>query len=449
VSKKKDVVAGFLKKIVLRWPFPAEARADASLLEQAIVLVLMRHMKQSAAESSLDSLRKYYEDWNEARVSQVQEIASYLKSGSRKKGVDLLRENTAAARSIKTLLQEVFQQTHGIDLVELSEDPSSAAKVVGQMPFLGLAAGSYLMRMAEGGELPANTRVVRVFDRLGLLARTASMKKARLLLQDLVPKGKELDFTMAFHEIAELYCDARKPACHDCPLVDDCPFGKKVFKDWQVQQTKLAAQRKKEEARRVLAEKKDAERVKRDEERDRKRVEAAAKKFAREDARRRKVAAAAAAKTAAIKKREDDRKKSIAAEKKAAIKAKAAAAKKKKSDAAKKKADAAKKKADAAKKKAAAAAKKKAASKKKPAKKAPAKKKPAAKKKKPAAKKAPAKKKPAAKKKSAAKKKPAPKKKSAPKKKPAPKKAPAKKKPAAKKKAAKKKVTKKKTTRKR
>jgi adenine-specific DNA glycosylase len=127
--------------------------------------------------------------------------------------------------------------------------------------------------------------LVRVLDRLGLISRTASAKKARDVIEPLVPEGEDLAFTTGFGEIADRWCLPTKPTCWECVLVEECPFGRKTFQEWKVSQARLEVQRQKEEARRAILEKKEAA------------------KRAREDARAAKKAAIEAARA----QREKDR----------------------------------------------------------------------------------------------------------------------------------------------
>ena len=83
------------------------------------------------------------------------------------------------------------------------------------------------------------------------------MRKARTRIEPLVPKGDHRAFAVHFGRVVEKWCDARKPTCWECPLVGDCDFGKRVERDWKVQQKRLAAQRKKEAARLEAQRKKD------------------------------------------------------------------------------------------------------------------------------------------------------------------------------------------------
>jgi adenine-specific DNA glycosylase len=313
LTKKTDVPR-LIGLVPQRWPIPSPPIPGDTLVDKGVVMIFTRHMPQPAAEASLASLKKVYEDWNEARVSQVQELAALIKPG--KGGKAGLKLSLEAAASLKTYLQEVFQQTHGMTLSELVEDPAGAVKQILQMPFLGIASASYLLWLANEGKIPIHGGLVRVLDRIGLIQRSGSGKKGRELIEPLVPEGKGPEFLIAFGEVADRWCDSRRPLCHECPLVNDCRFGKKAFKEWQALQVRLEVQRKRDEARRLDQERKDAARAKREEARAKKKAEAEAKKKAREADRRRKAHEAEIAKMRAKAQRKAQTAKKVTVQKK-------------------------------------------------------------------------------------------------------------------------------------
>lgn len=315
MSKKTELVSSYLKKIKPAWPVP-EPLPDANLLEQGMFAVLRRGTSADKAKTALKNLKSNYPDWNELRIAQVQEISGYLKLG--KKGSEL-------ARDVKTYLQEVFQNSHGLDLEFLRDDLVAGARFASELTFLGFATANYLLWLAADRTLPVSPEMVRVLDRLDLISRTASMRKARAAIEPIIPNGDVLTFATSIGEVASNWCH-KKPVCHLCPLVDDCKFGMKTFKEWKVQQARLAAQRKKEEARREAQRQKDEARRLREEERERKRAEAEAKKKSKELERRRRIESNKRKAEEKKRAREDAQRKRAEA-KQAAAKKKEAAAK--------------------------------------------------------------------------------------------------------------------------
>lgn len=279
MTKKTDQVLELLAKVELPSGVP-EPPKEGSLLERGMILALLAHMSPQRAEAVVATLKKAYVDWNEARVAQAQELAQHLAGKSGKAG-ERGAKLVPAANAIKAYLQEVFQRTHGLDLEFLRGDAAAAAKVVTAMPMLGNYLGSVLLYLADA-EQPVTASTVRVLDRLGLLSRTSSVKKAREAMGPLIPPDQALRFAAGFGYVADRWCDARKPTCWECVLVESCPTGKKVFRDWKVQQERLALQRAREETKRVALEAKEAARRERDAERQRKRDAAALLKAERE-----------------------------------------------------------------------------------------------------------------------------------------------------------------------
>lgn len=269
-TKKSDRISKLLSSVELRTELPGSL-ADRTLLEHGMFAVLLRHMAAPKALSALSSMSKAFPDWNELRVSQAQEIADAMapRSKSKTRNASLLE----AARAAKEYLFQVFQETHGLDLEFMRTDPSSGVKQLSAIPVLGNELAAYLAWVAEDHALPVSGGIVRVLDRLGAMARTSSMKKARESLEPLVDAQDALRFGMVVGMVADRWCDSRKPTCWECPLAPDCPMGKKVSKDWEAQQKRLAIQRAKEEARAEVARKKEAARLAREAEKERKRLE--------------------------------------------------------------------------------------------------------------------------------------------------------------------------------
>jgi hypothetical protein len=248
------------------------------------------------------------------------------------------------AVAVKDYLQEVFQITHGLELEFLREDAQAAGKWLQQMPYLSMTGASYVLWVAQDGELPIDPALMKILDRLDLISRTNSLTKAKSQIEPLVPAGKGLEFTLAFHEVAERWSDPGKPIYEEFEVLREVAFGKKAFQERQTQLARAEAQKKRELARQKEQDRKDRARRDREEARERKRLEAEEKK--REKERKRKEAIEAKKRERELKKQkqleEQRKKKEEAVKKKAAAKKKAAEDKKK--AAAKKKASAAKKK---------------------------------------------------------------------------------------------------------
>jgi len=253
-----------------------------TLLEIGFLCVLYRRLSESAADKTLSGLAAAYPDWNELRVSQTQEFQHLIQTKSTELAV-------LVARDVREYLQEIYQKIHGFNLDVIKGDIAEAARFASNLPFLGASAGHYVLSLACPGELPVSPAIVRTLDRLGMAKRTSSIKKAQAGIESWVPESMRRDFAIRLGFVVEKWCDAKKPLCWQCPLVQSCPFGKKTERDWKQSQRRLEMQRARDEER----QRKDAEKERRRAAADEKRRMIAK---AKDDARRIREAARAKAK---------------------------------------------------------------------------------------------------------------------------------------------------------
>lgn len=271
MSEKSQRLADLLAKVpATEIPFPAlEGKA---LLEIGFLCVVQRRLSETAAEKTLAAVKGTFPDWNELRVSQVQEFQHLVQTKSPEVAVQV-------ARDVREFLQEIYQKIHGFNLDALKGDIAEAARFASHLPFLGTSVGHYLLHLACPDELPVSPAIVRTLDRLGFAKRTSSMKKAQAGIENFVPEGLRRDFAIKLGLVVEKWCDAKKPLCWSCPLVTSCPFGKKVEREHKQLQKRLEVQRVRDE-----------ERQKKDLEKERKRAAAEEKRKlvlkAKDDARR-------------------------------------------------------------------------------------------------------------------------------------------------------------------
>ncbi len=278
MSEKAKKIADLLDRIGPGdWKPPSDAIARESgfnLLQLGLFSTLTRVLSDTQAEKTVRNLAGAYPDWNELRVSQIQEFEQLVDS---KNG----EQRSRAANAVREYLQEVFQKNHGFDLEFLRADLNEAGRFVAQLPFLGSNASHWLLWHATAGQVPVSPSIVRILDRLGLIKRTSSMQKAQELLENHVPSEIRAEFAARFGQVIDRWCRAKDPICWECVLVEVCPHGRKVQREWKVQQRRLLQQRKRDEER----ERKEAEKRRKDEERARKRAEAEQKRRAAESAR--------------------------------------------------------------------------------------------------------------------------------------------------------------------
>lgn len=255
---------------------PSLSFEGKKLIEIGFLCVLTRRLSPSAAEKTMVALQLAYPDWNELRVSQVQEFRHLVQT----KNDELA---ATVAHDVREYLQEVFQKVHGFDLEPLRGDLAEAARFASQLTFIGATAGHLLLHLACPDELPISPAIARTLDRLGIIKRTTSLKKAQAAVESLVPPAERADFALRMGRVIESWCDAKKPICWDCPLCPSCPHGKKVEREWKATQRRVELQRQRDEERALKEAEKERKRAAAEEKR---RLIAKAK----DDARKAKLA---------------------------------------------------------------------------------------------------------------------------------------------------------------
>ena len=87
--KKSEFVKRLLVEVKLRGSYPKRRKAGFSLLEEGVKAVLMRHLPEKKAESSVAALRDGFVDWNRSedgtRLNSSHVVISYAGCRLKKK----------------------------------------------------------------------------------------------------------------------------------------------------------------------------------------------------------------------------------------------------------------------------------------------------------------------------------------------------------------------------
>ena len=101
-----------------------------------------------------------------------------------------------------------------------------------ELPGVGRKTANVVLGNAFGKNIGVvvDTHVTRLANRLGLTKHKIDAVKIEQDLMQVVPQD---DWTLFAHLLihhGRAICQARKPRCTQCPLLDDCPAGKKFIK---------------------------------------------------------------------------------------------------------------------------------------------------------------------------------------------------------------------------
>src|SRR5262249_29159111 len=148
-----------------RFPLPAaESPAEPRpLLEELIYAICREGSTAADADAGYARLRKAFIDWNEVRVSTVQEVADVLRP---------LSGSGTRAKRIIGLLQEVFEQAYTFDLGDLGKKglKDTARKLRFYKEGVNDYAVAWVIQRTLGGHaIPLDEPTLRVLRRLGVV----------------------------------------------------------------------------------------------------------------------------------------------------------------------------------------------------------------------------------------------------------------------------------------
>ncbi len=203
----------------LRKKFGARAEyAKKDALDQIIFHVLLLNAPASAAEKAFSALKSDYVDWNEVRVTSLDEIASVLKS----KG-----SSANEAPSIKEFLQKLYLTSHTITAEPLQNlSPKRAREFLKSTT--ELAEEQIIEILLEPLNMPitpVNNAIRQALIRLGISRKGATLIQAQSGFTAIAANGKPATAYRLLRVLTRDFCREEEQLCRKCPVKKHCPTG--------------------------------------------------------------------------------------------------------------------------------------------------------------------------------------------------------------------------------
>lgn len=198
---------------------------DLDPLSELVSSLLSHRTTNRASGRAFRRLRERFGSWEAVRDAPVAEVEAAV-------GECTWPEQKAPR--IQEVLREIGARRGGdLSLDFLGELPVAEARAwleslrgVGPKTSAAVLLFSRLRRPA----LPVDSHHHRVAARLGLIAPNVAVGPAHRLLEAQLPAGWSAQQVYDNHEALMLHgqrcCFFRDPACHRCPVLDLCPFGR-------------------------------------------------------------------------------------------------------------------------------------------------------------------------------------------------------------------------------
>ena len=222
-TNKQQVLAFAQTALKKKFPAPPEPE-KRPVLEEVLYAVLREGVPSAAADAGFAKLKAAFFDWNEVRVSSVQEVADALAG---------LPDAGPKAERVVGFLQEVFEERYSFDLSDVSKKGlKQAAKQLARYKggVTDFVVAWVTQRSFGGHAVPLDGPTLRVLRRLGVVDEDADDPEAvRASVEHYVPKARGYEFTEELIQHATAICVEGVPYCPQCPLKSECPTGQELL----------------------------------------------------------------------------------------------------------------------------------------------------------------------------------------------------------------------------
>lgn len=190
---------------------------EGELLERALLEILTNGSSGKTGEAALAKLRNAFVDWNEARVSTLQEITACI-------GKPPAAE--AQANAVRGLLQALFRECNEVCMDPLREaSPSDARAFIEQVEGVEPAVGYRILMVVLGHAcVPVTPEIARVCARLDLVREDYDEEQMQKRLERILAKAQMPAFLHVMLHHARATCLADKPKCKQCALRKECAY---------------------------------------------------------------------------------------------------------------------------------------------------------------------------------------------------------------------------------
>jgi endonuclease-3 len=196
-------------------PLPARPLEDP--VDTLVETVLSQSTTGANRRRAFESLREKFRDWKDVRDAPAAAVEDAIRAGG------LARVKT---RRIQAALRAIAP-TGRVSLAWLgSLDDEAAEAALTALDGVGPKTARCVLLFALGRDVfPADTHVLRVLGRIGVLPARVSGEKAHRLLTPLVPRGRALPLHLHLIRHGREVCRAQRPGCDGCGLRAMCGYG--------------------------------------------------------------------------------------------------------------------------------------------------------------------------------------------------------------------------------
>jgi endonuclease-3 len=190
-----------------------------TILEAVVYGICHENSTREQANQALAKFKDGFFDWNEVRVSSLEEIQGVLST---------MTDAEGRAFRIRRFLRQLFEKTYGFNLDALLKKPQKES--VKALEEYDAMTSDYVLatvtRLAlQGHAIPVDAATLRALTRLAIADDSTDIPTLRATLERAVPKNRGVEFSDLLEELAHDTCVEGEPDCPRCELRKVCPTG--------------------------------------------------------------------------------------------------------------------------------------------------------------------------------------------------------------------------------
>jgi endonuclease-3 len=182
-------------------------------LDELVLTVLSQSTNDRNRDLAYLRLRARFGSWEAVRDAPVEEVEEAIRPG----GISKVK-----SRRIQAILRDVGDP---LSLDRLADLPVEEGRsILTALPGVGRKTAACVLLFSFGArDVPVDTHVGRVGQRLALLPEVASNDALHDAMLDVTPRGAELELHVNLLRHGRRTCHAQRPACERCALRRSCP----------------------------------------------------------------------------------------------------------------------------------------------------------------------------------------------------------------------------------
>ena len=190
-------------------------------VDELVCTILSQNTNDINRDKAFQALKERYPDWEAVRDADPAELQYVIRIAglANQKGPN-----------IQAALRDITEERGKIDLDWLKEkDPEEARKWLVKLRGVGPKTAAIVMVFALGmPAFPVDTHIYRVTGRIGLRPRNLDISKTHAYMEEIADPEDFGSLHLNLINLGREICQARKPKCPICPIIDLCQYEDKT-----------------------------------------------------------------------------------------------------------------------------------------------------------------------------------------------------------------------------